>query len=322
MTIKLLPRTALLVLLLSGLSLQGCASGSPQAAVSWGDAVQVRRALQNGAAVDEATADGWTRLLTATRAGNADVVSVLVQFGADMQARNRHGWSALLIASRYGYPDIVRFLIEEGAYVHTKNHADYTPLMLAALGGHQEIIEALVASGVRLDVMNDDGRTAVYYAALNANEDVVRYLLGEGLEVQVMEADGEELFATAIALKVRATLHSDNGEAGAAERDFLSAADFFERAEVGLIAMADDTADNIRKGQIGSVFASLLGIVAAAVDTKNLRSGNPTRYSEGFSQADLADLSPLQIQEAYYRSLAQEASTQVQECLAMSGGER
>jgi len=66
--------------------------------------------------IDVFAADGQTALHHCCRAGNLELVKLLVSYGADVQLASRDGWTALHIAVGAGHQEVVRFLLK--AYRH------------------------------------------------------------------------------------------------------------------------------------------------------------------------------------------------------------
>jgi Ankyrin repeats (3 copies) len=57
------------------------------------------------------SSDGQTALHQSCRAGNLELVKLLVSHGADVRLANRDGWSALHIAVGAGHQDVARYLL-------------------------------------------------------------------------------------------------------------------------------------------------------------------------------------------------------------------
>jgi len=62
--------------------------------------------------IDVFAADGQTALHHCCRAGNLELVKLLVSYGADVRLATRDGWTALHIAVGAGHQDVVRFLLK------------------------------------------------------------------------------------------------------------------------------------------------------------------------------------------------------------------
>ncbi len=80
-----------------------------------GSPAQVRQALKDGAPVSEATATGWTPLMTAVQRGNPEIVGELLARGADPAQPSMNGWTPVAEALRWQHYDIAAMLLKEGA---------------------------------------------------------------------------------------------------------------------------------------------------------------------------------------------------------------
>jgi len=147
----------------------------------------------NKAAANSADIDGTRALHWAIRAGEADIVDVLLKAGADATAKDRlditplflaamngdgvimrkllnagananqvekTGESILMVAIRTGSTDAVRALLEHKASANfAEPQLQLTPLMLAAEGGYTEIVADLIKSGADIQVRTRTGAT-------------------------------------------------------------------------------------------------------------------------------------------------------------------
>jgi ankyrin repeat protein len=86
-----------------------------EAAVTAGDAAQVRRLLQAGADVDARNRPGQTALMVAAHRGHRAVVEALVEAGADLDATAKYTLTALMLAIVAGHADVARILARAGA---------------------------------------------------------------------------------------------------------------------------------------------------------------------------------------------------------------
>ena len=90
------------------------------------------------------------KLISASRNGHKDVVSMLLQAGAQVDAKDTYGWTALMWASsRNGYKDIVSMLLQAGAQVDAKDNDGWTALMLASRNGYKDVVKVLKKHGVK-----------------------------------------------------------------------------------------------------------------------------------------------------------------------------
>lgn len=156
-----------------------------------GDVEGVRRAVREGADVDNVAVDGHTPLLDAAREGHAGVVAELLSTGADprivdhlMKATPGHK------AAYMGHSQVARRLVEndnleldaQGPY------NGYTALHDAVWHGHTSTVRVLVEAGVRTDLRGLDGRTALDMAREYGYEEIVALLGGRG--PRAIGADG------------------------------------------------------------------------------------------------------------------------------------
>jgi ankyrin len=147
----------------------------------------------NKATVNTPDIDGTRALHWAIRAGEADIVELLLRAGADATAKDRldvtplflaamngdgvimrkllnagananqvekTGESILMVAVRTGSTDAVRALLEHKANAnYAEPQLQLTPLMLAAEGGYTEMVADLIKSGADIQVRTRTGAT-------------------------------------------------------------------------------------------------------------------------------------------------------------------
>ena len=183
-------------------------------AAARGQAAEVRRLLDGGAAVDARSAEERTPLYEAAKRGRLECVRLLVERGASIAAQEgTFGFTPLHVASEHKHIEVVRYLLSHGADVNARNswgqtplwqaawqawHQDaqvaevllghgalagardadgVTPLHTAASHGHAPFVELLVARGADPDVRTDRGTTPLFQAAAHGHADIVAFLL-------------------------------------------------------------------------------------------------------------------------------------------------
>ena len=122
---------------------------------------------------------GATPLLRAAKAGDIEVVKLLLMHGALPDLPNFNGDTPLMAAVGKGWinaPTRGAFYTEEqalevysllraaGADVNARTHFNETPLHSAALRGWNEIVKRLVADGAELDASDRNGLTPLDFA--------------------------------------------------------------------------------------------------------------------------------------------------------------
>lgn len=153
-------------------------------AVKFGDAVNVKKYLDEQPALANRKIDGATPLHFAALNGHQDVIELLVDRGADLEARDdEFNATPISWANEKGNMSVVHNLSDRGALVSIDRAAAFglvdlireyiadgtenlnvvggfgTPLHEAALWGYPEIVELLLQNGADPTIPNVDGRT-------------------------------------------------------------------------------------------------------------------------------------------------------------------
>jgi hypothetical protein len=87
-----------------------------------------------------------TPLQAAVRAGEFEIVKLIVNKGARLDAKNGFGSTALHEAIRCYQLDMVRFLIDQGASLEISNKGSYTPLHYAIASRQLDVVKLLLFS--------------------------------------------------------------------------------------------------------------------------------------------------------------------------------
>jgi ankyrin repeat protein len=130
------------------------------------------------------------RLADAVKAGNRAAVRELLKTpagAADVNAREVDGTTPLHWAARAGDAEVVRLLLRAGADANAANRYGVTPLSLAAISGNSSVIEMLLMSGADPNTSSREGQTTLMTAARTGNPDAVRVLLDHGADPNASE---------------------------------------------------------------------------------------------------------------------------------------
>jgi ankyrin repeat protein len=76
----------------------------------------------------------------AGRAGQVDIVNVLVELGANVLSQSRYGLTPLHVAGRLRHEATVRLLMKVGGDARARDVVGRTPLHHAAIEGHVNIV--------------------------------------------------------------------------------------------------------------------------------------------------------------------------------------
>jgi ankyrin repeat protein len=119
---------------------------------------------------------GTTPLLRAAKAGDTEVVRMLLEKGADPKLATRAGITPLMAAAGLGTKEedttgrfktegdaieSIKLLLGAGVDINAANGTGQTALMGAALKGSDEIVKFLAEHGAKLDLKDKQGRTAL-----------------------------------------------------------------------------------------------------------------------------------------------------------------
>lgn len=109
---------------------------------------------------DTPNTQGETPLHLACRAGNLQIVEILLNAGANLESKSSiTGATPLLVAIAENHPDIAKLLIGKGANVNATNIARGTALHIAAFNHQASLVQLLIAHGAKVDAKTEDGKT-------------------------------------------------------------------------------------------------------------------------------------------------------------------
>ncbi len=150
-------------------------------AVCSGDRASVRRLVQQGAKVNEASPDGSTALHWAAELDDQETIRLLLKAGADAKAANRYGVTPLQLAAVNGNFVIMRDLLDAGADPNAVLPEGETILMSAARTGSAKAIVLLLDRGAKVDARERwYGESALMWAAAQNHGEAVRLLIERG----------------------------------------------------------------------------------------------------------------------------------------------
>lgn len=160
------------------------------------DASKLSGLLGGGEDVNSRSLAGEVPLVAAVRAGNIEVVRMILGKGANVNLpeEDEIRCSALMAAAAQGWADVVRVLIESGAQVDYQDATGSTALCEAAGGasaGHEEVIGLLIAAGAKVDL--GSRLTPLMIASESAGPGSVRLLLKGGASANESRVTGTPL---------------------------------------------------------------------------------------------------------------------------------
>lgn len=165
----------------------------PLAAVRGEEGAEVTRILLDAGA-DTSKARGAAALLAAARAGNADVVRLLLQHGVPPDAAVDRS-SALGGAVGNGRVAASLALLEAGADPNTQDRYHGTPLHRATM---LELVRLLVEHGANVGALDPDGAPPLFQAVAREDLEVVQFLLDHGADPIARDAKGGSALHAAV----------------------------------------------------------------------------------------------------------------------------
>ena len=133
---------------------------------------------------------GAAALVSASRAGNEEVVKLLLGAGARVNATTYQNTTALLAAARMGSPATVRLLLEHGADVNAQDSDRKSPLIWASESGSTETVRILLDRGARINRKDYLGGTALYWAARRQDNETTELLVDRGADPNLGKIHG------------------------------------------------------------------------------------------------------------------------------------
>ena len=91
------------------------------------------------------------RAMSAIKAGNAMILSVLLDMDLDIDTRFEGSLTLLHTAVTSGNMDLVKLVVQKGAHINAKENSGVTPLHEAAWCGHHQICSYLISMGARVN---------------------------------------------------------------------------------------------------------------------------------------------------------------------------
>eukprot|EP00929_Paragymnodinium_shiwhaense_P063814 TRINITY_DN31930_c0_g1_i1.p1 TRINITY_DN31930_c0_g1~~TRINITY_DN31930_c0_g1_i1.p1 ORF type:complete len:1144 (-),score=284.73 TRINITY_DN31930_c0_g1_i1:160-3591(-) len=141
------------------------------------------------------TSFGWSPLLFAANAGDAQLMSLLLRCSADVHRTCLQGNSALHFAARGGHLHATNFLLAHGTKLEAKNVQGWTPLFWSAIAGQEKVVTMLINAAAKIAAKDRLGRTPCMWAARHGHTSIVCTFLEMGIDVRPCDDDGLDIQA-------------------------------------------------------------------------------------------------------------------------------
>ncbi|WP_392530126.1 ankyrin repeat domain-containing protein [Nostoc sp. C117] len=179
-----------------------------ETALKKGDTSALTQLIQNGININIRLDDEQTSLMEAVRAGDINVVHILVEAGADVNAQDNSGFSALWKAAYWGLQEIFDYLapltsldlrqeaqeiLPKGLVYRQRADDNFTEDFIAAAAiGDSNAVQAAIKEGVNVNAIGSDGTPALVSSAFWGHIPVVKLLLKYGANINCKTEDEQK----------------------------------------------------------------------------------------------------------------------------------
>ena len=122
-------------------------------------------------------------MMSASCAGDKELVQLLLANGADIDARSGLYGNALQMSIYWCHEDVTRFLIDKGADINAIGGAYGNALAAASCGGPEDMVRLLLDKGADVNAHDVHYGSALQTAIFFGPENVIRLLLERGADV-------------------------------------------------------------------------------------------------------------------------------------------
>jgi ankyrin repeat protein len=138
----------------------------------------------------------------AAKAGNHQIIELLIHRGSEIDLQNNDGWTPLHFASDGGHVESVLLLMNQGADVSLTDKMGRTPWRLALANGHEQValelrqrwseLTGIEAEFMRSDQISDDQKAEALTAASEGRYQDVEAALDSGLPVNFADPQQDD----------------------------------------------------------------------------------------------------------------------------------
>lgn len=111
-----------------------------------------------------------TPIITAVRAGRADVLGLLLDAGGSVDLVDSMGESAAMLAAKLDKPECLSLLIKARADLNTRSRIGATAAYWAAFRGHNACLKLLIDAKADCTIPNSFGVSPIQVARSNGND--------------------------------------------------------------------------------------------------------------------------------------------------------
>ncbi|XP_067660126.1 putative ankyrin repeat protein RF_0381 [Haliotis asinina] len=145
--------------------------------------------------------NGWTPLMFAAYAGDAEVFGVLVEAGGDMSQVCNDKENILHMACRGGNVKIVKYLLTHDIVdIDSQDEAGWTPVMHTAEEKRKDAFDLLVKWGADLSLVDGNSDNILHFGCDAGSVEIVKYLLTHNV-MDINSRNGDDCTPAMIAAR-------------------------------------------------------------------------------------------------------------------------
>ncbi|MDY7108086.1 MAG: ankyrin repeat domain-containing protein [Planctomycetota bacterium] len=155
-----------------------------------GDAEGIAKGIEEGKIkVDALDRRNRTPLARAAKAGEVEIMQVLLDASADLGAIDNMGRKPLSYAAQSKNVEALKLLLDAGADLGARDNLGNTALSWAAGFGDAATVKALIEAGADIEVVTSvTGFTPIVWASLTGEAESIRELIKAGAEIEAADA--------------------------------------------------------------------------------------------------------------------------------------
>jgi ankyrin repeat protein len=170
-------------------SKNGSESEALTTAIRAGNKDVVEILIKAGAPVNPLQTALWPPLSDAAFSKHFEIMKLLLQTGAKVDAPDHRG-DTLLVSTGFFDPTVTTILLEAGADPNAGDREGQTALMKAAAHGLKQTVELLINHHADVNRRDSKGRTALMHAATSRYSTAMPLLLENGADVTALDNEG------------------------------------------------------------------------------------------------------------------------------------
>ncbi|MDR1236023.1 MAG: ankyrin repeat domain-containing protein [Holosporaceae bacterium] len=200
--------------------------------------------------VNVANKKGDTPVHLVARAGNKEIVELLLKEGADITARGENRRTALHRAAQSGSTEVVKSLLEKEADVTACDQNGLTALHYATQSWNVETVKFLLEKGAKMTARDNNGRTALHYASRDGDMSMVEFLIKEkGVKISICDKNGLTALHYAVQNRCRAVeliefLMKNGADIAARDKNKLTALHYAVQNEYCTVELIESLLEN------------------------------------------------------------------------------